>query len=145
MTAPAELTRPFAPATLPEGESTLIDHIAAFATFAVADEEKPDGKTLLKACIAGIESTTRIHFAYDEHMKPYTEMAITPPAIPNAMGSAAAAAIISGTGVDVILPEHSDGFDDYFTPAVVAAYCDLVMQIESEAEVDWLLAPFVGA
>ncbi|MDF8334926.1 MmgE/PrpD family protein [Novosphingobium cyanobacteriorum] len=192
MTAPAELTRPVAPATLPAGEPTLIDHIAAFAAhvgpdavpervswqtklclldtigcmvsgateadglrlfaaemagdpggaarvvgqtetmspegaarvngylgdlfelndligghasiatvaaaLAVADEERPDGKTLLKACIAGIESTTRIHFAYYEHMKPYTEMAITPPAIPNAMGSAAAAAIISGAG-----------------------------------------------
>lgn len=54
-------------------------------------------------------------------------------------------AALAGAGVDVILPEHSNRFDDYFTPAVVAAYCDLVMQIESEAEVDWLLAPFVGA
>ncbi|MDO7836375.1 MmgE/PrpD family protein [Sphingobium sp. HBC34] len=192
MSSQAELTRPVAPSTLPAGEPTLIDHIAAFAAsaapdavpervswqaklcildtigcmvsgateadglrlfaaemagdpggsarvvgqsetmspegaarvngylgdlfelndligghasiatvaaaLAVADEEKPDGKTFLKACIAGIETTTRIHFAYYEHMKPYTEMAITPPAIPNAMGSAAAAAIISGGG-----------------------------------------------
>ncbi len=72
------------------------------AALAVADEEKPDGRTFLSACIAGIESTTRIHFAYYEHMKPYTEMAITPPAIPNAMGSAAAAAIVSGGDSDAI-------------------------------------------
>jgi 2-methylcitrate dehydratase PrpD len=72
------------------------------AALAVADEEKPDGSTFLSACIAGIESTTRIHFAYYEHMKPYTEMAITPPAIPNAMGSAAAACIVSGGGGDAI-------------------------------------------
>jgi 2-methylcitrate dehydratase PrpD len=66
------------------------------AALAVADEEKPNGHAFLSACIAGIESTTRIHFAYYEHMKPYTEMAITPPAMPNAMGAAAAAAIVSG-------------------------------------------------
>ncbi|MEO7915594.1 MAG: MmgE/PrpD family protein, partial [Novosphingobium sp.] len=72
------------------------------AALAVADEERPDGRTFLKACIAGIESTTRIHFAYYEHMKPYTEMAITPPAIPNAMGSAAAAAIVAGAGPDEV-------------------------------------------
>ena len=66
------------------------------AALAVADEEKPDGRTFLSACIAGIESTTRLHFTYYEYMKPYTEMAITPPAVPNAMGSAAAATIVSG-------------------------------------------------
>ena len=66
------------------------------AALAVADETDCDGRTFLSACIAGIESTTRIHFAYYENMKPYTEMAITPPAMPNAMGAAAAAAIVQG-------------------------------------------------
>ncbi|APO70728.1 MmgE/PrpD family 2-methylcitrate dehydratase protein (plasmid) [Rhizobium gallicum] len=70
------------------------------AAIAAGENRGVDGRRFLWACIAGIETTTRVHFAYYADMKPYTSVGIAPPGIVNSIGSAAAGAIVKGLPIE---------------------------------------------
>jgi 2-methylcitrate dehydratase PrpD len=66
------------------------------AALAISAERGNSGAELLRAVIAGVEITTRVHGAFYPRMKPYTEVGMAPVGIPNSIGAAAAAALLLG-------------------------------------------------
>lgn len=66
------------------------------AALAFAEARGRSGSELLRAVIAGIETTARVHAAFRRDMKPYTEVGIAAVGFLGTLGSAAAAASLAG-------------------------------------------------
>jgi 2-methylcitrate dehydratase PrpD len=63
---------------------------------ALAERLGASGADALRAMAVGIEVVCRVHAGYYSQIKPYTEAGLSPTAIPNAVGCAAAAAMLLG-------------------------------------------------
>lgn len=68
------------------------------AALALAEALECSGAELVRATIAGIETTARIHAAFRSNMKPYTEVGIAAVGFLGTLGSAAAAASLLRLG-----------------------------------------------
>jgi 2-methylcitrate dehydratase PrpD len=72
------------------------------AVAALAEQRGSSGAQALRAIALGIEVVCRVHAGYYGQIKPFTEAGLSPTAIPNAVGCAAAAAVLNGLGEDAI-------------------------------------------
>ncbi|PZW48587.1 2-methylcitrate dehydratase PrpD [Humitalea rosea] len=66
------------------------------AMLALVQQRRSSGSDLLRAVIAGLESTARVYSAFYPAIRPYTAVGLTPVGLPSSFGAAAGVALLLG-------------------------------------------------